>query len=629
MTRRPVWLLSMDSEQFCAPPLTTGALLAHFRAFGRTSETTDVELVHFLTREEVSAWLADTWASELRERARAAARSGVRPVLGISCYTWNVAEFLDVARRVKADVPETLVVAGGPHVQRAEDFLRDEAIDVVALGEAEETFTQLLDAIEAGSADLAAWDAIDGLAFCVDGAPRRTAPRRRSTELDRFPSALDWIELRDADGEPRYRQVAYETSRGCPYRCAFCEWGTGAIGTKMYQLSLDRIRSDLEKVVAGGIKDVWLCDSNFGALREDLAKAEMVVELRNATGLPRTFATSWSKNHNKRVHEIVRLLHQNDLLSHYHLALQTLTPKALELSHRTNMRANDYEPVVRSLVGEGIPVAAELIWGLPGDTLADFEGNLDHLLTVFPNINIFGYTLLPGTEFYDRREEYRLETVPVAGYGKAKGEYVVGCHTYGREEGEEGYFLITAYIILARGQLVPLAAQHLALGRRVPVASMLRAILRALLDEYRDALPEEVVRDRIAAYERRSDLYLCFLASPERTYAVIRAAIERWLEAQDAAELAPRVLRVLELDQALCPRVGPASRAVHEFEFAADRALEVLGRMESPEDALLDDDCATELELRHPGGLGEILRDPDGGAWIRGRVEPRAEQTTA
>ena len=109
-----------------------------------------------------------------------------------------------------------------------------------------------------------------------------------------------------------------------------------------------------------------------------------------------------------------------------HLALQTLTPYALELSHRTNMRSNEYEPVVRALASEGVPIAAELIWGLPGDNLAEFERNLDQLMTVFPNINIFGYTLLPGTEFFEKRDEYRLVTLPVAGYGKAFGMKVIG-----------------------------------------------------------------------------------------------------------------------------------------------------------------------------------------------------------
>lgn len=615
--RRPVWLLSMDTEQFCAPPLTTGALLAYFRAHGATQHDTDVSLVHFLSVEEVAAWVERTWSSELRAEARAAAAAGIQPVLGLSCYTWNVAEFIEVARRVKADVPGVLVVAGGPHVQRAEDFLDGDGIDVIALGEAEETFAALLDA-----PNRAAWRDIAGLAYREDGREIvRTAPRGRSTELDGFPSAIPWIPLRDDKGQPLYEQVAYETSRGCPYRCAFCEWGTGAIGTKMYQFSLDRIRSDLELLVEGGIKDVWLCDSNFGALREDPAKAEIVIDLRKRTGLPQTFATSWSKNHNQRVQGIVRLLHRNDLLSHYHLALQTLTPRALELSNRKNMRANDYEPVVKGLAADGIPVAAELIWGLPGDTLAEFEENLDHLLTVFPNINIFGYTLLPGTEFYDRREEYRLETRPVAGYGKAKGEYVVGCHTFSSADGEEGYFLIAAYITLARGQIMPLTTQLLAQSRQVPVAPMLRAVLRALIEDHASELSSEIRTDQIAAYERRSELFLRFLSEPGRTYATIRRTVETWLVANHAADLAPRALRVLELDRALCPRFGQSTRSTHAFDFAADRTLETLSRMEAPDVALLDSSCATELDIRHPGGLGEILRDPDGGSWVRGQIE--------
>ena len=403
---RPAWLFSMDTEQFRAPPLTTGALKAHFLAHGRSAEDTTIELVHFLAASDIERWLEHDWPERVRAEARRAADR--QPVFGLSCYTWNMAEFLDIARLVKSALPEALVVAGGPHVQRAGDFLHDEAIDVIVLGEGEATFTELLDC-----ESREAWHDVAGLAFVEDGRLVETAGRTREVELDRLPSALDVVPLRDEDGEPLYKQVAYETSRGCPYRCAFCEWGTGAIGTKMYQLSLERIERDLEIIAAGGIEDVWLCDSNFGALREDEDKTRLILELRERTGLPKTFATSWSKNHNSRVQRIVRLLHDHELLSHYHLALQTLTPLALELSHRKNMRANDYEPIVKSLAEDGIPVAAELIWGLPGDTLEEFEDGLDHLMKVFPNINIFGYTLLPGTEFYDLREQYRLESKPV------------------------------------------------------------------------------------------------------------------------------------------------------------------------------------------------------------------------
>ncbi len=605
----------MDTEQFDAPPMTTGALKAHFVAKGRSEA--DIELVHLLGVDQLQAWNEHQWPGPVQARVEAAIDQGLQPVFGISCYTWNVAEFVDIARRVKTAFPDALVVAGGPHVQRAEDFLYEDGIDVVVLGEGEETLTELLDC-----SSRAEWSSVRGLAYLDEaGNVAETAPRPRSTELDLYPPALEHIELRDADGEPLYQQVAYETSRGCPYKCSFCEWGTGAIGTKMYQFSLDRIRTDLERLVQGGIQDIWLCDSNFGALREDLGKAEIVIELRDRYGLPRTFATSWSKNHNKRVQKVVRLLHANELLSHYHLALQTLTPLALELSHRTNMRANDYEPIVKSLAEDGIPVAAELIWGLPGDTLEEFEANLDHLFAVFPNINIFGYTLLPGTEFYELREEYELETIPVAGYGKAKGEYVVGCHTFSRDQGVEGYFLISAYIILARGQIMPLTARHLAFTKRLPVAALLRTVLRSLLDEFAADAPDLVGPGRMDVYENRAELFQLFIANSTRTYDVVATTVESWLAEHDAADLVDAARRVLQVDEALCPSSGDAEIRERFLDFDAPAVETVLERMEPVERKLLVGDVTRNVRVAVPGGVGRVMLDPDGGAWVRGNFE--------
>ena len=614
--QRPVFLFSLDTEQFYGPPMTTGALKANFLARGRTAGETDVRLVHFKDQADVMHWLQNDWPNEIAPLAREALAAGMQPVFGLSCYTWNVAEFLILARTVKREVPGALVVAGGPHVQRAEDFLFEDGIDVVVLGEGETTFTELLDC-----ADRSAWGGVDGLAFLTfDGTPHRTEARARAKELDVFPSALDILELRGPDGEPLYEHVAYETSRGCPYKCSFCEWGTGAIGTKMFQFSLDRIRSDFDRLVEGGVHDIWLCDSNFGALKDDLEKARMIVDLRARTGLPQTFATSWSKNHNSRVREIVRLMHRNGLLPHYNFALQTLTPLALELSHRTNMRANDYEPVVKELATEGVPICAELIWGLPGDTLREFETNLDHLLTIFPNVNIFGYTLLPGTEFYERRDEYKLETIPVAGYGKAKGEYVIGCHTFSRDEGAEGYFLITAYIMLARGQMMPITARFTAFAGGISTTGMLRFVLRSLLLELGSTAVVDGEVDQMIAYESRAEIYIALLSERKRAYEVIRRATAAWFVEAGRSDLVPQAMKLLELDEALCPRVGPTRTIKRTFTYPAHLVAQRLGGMDPVDETLLAREEAVELEIHHPARVGEVLQDPDGGLWMRGRI---------
>lgn len=609
--QRPVWLLSMDSEQFNAPPTTTAGLASYYRQYGARAADTSIELVHFQQPGDIAPWLTN-WAELGPARVQSALAAGQQPVLGFSVYTWNAAEFLALARQLRALAPGLTLIAGGPHVQQAEDYLGAEALDVIFLGEAEVTFQAFLD-----SDSKATWHGIDGLAFLEGDALVRTATRARCQELDRFPSPLDVLELTYPDGSPRYDAIAYETSRGCPFKCAFCEWGTGAIGSKMYQWSLARIRDDWEKITAAGIANIWLADSNFGALKQDLAKAQMIVELKERSGLPRSFATSWSKKHSRQVQEIALLLHRNQLLPHYQLALQTLTPEALRLSNRQNMSANEYQPIAKQMSEQGVPIAAELIWGLPGDNLADFERNLDTLLATFPNINIFGYTLLPGTEFYRRRAEYRIEAIPVAGYGKAKGEYVVGCHSFSRDEGEEGYFLISAHILLVHGHIMPLTTRLLALQGEVPVSPLLRECLRALVDALAEALTNLDPHDRMGVYENRNAIYLAALKDRERLYTVLAEVLEgHCLRNHKDPTLA---LQVLALDAALCPRTGSENTVLADFEYRADKVCSSLSAMTLP----AVEDCAARdctLKIHHPGGVGEILKDADGGSWLRGVI---------
>jgi hypothetical protein len=328
------------------------------------------------------------------------------------------------------------------------------------------------------------------------------------------------------------------------------------------------------------------------------------------------------------VQQIVMMFKEHGLLFHYNLALQTLTPLALKLSNRKNMRSNRYEPIAKAMAEQGVTIATELIWGLPGDNLADFERNLDRLAAVFPNINIFGYTLLPGTEFFDRRVEYAIETIPVAGYGKAKGEYVVGCHTFDRDEGIEGYFLISGHILLVRGYVMPLTSRLLALQGKVPVSPLLRAVLRELVEHFVADLPELDASDRMQIYERRAELYLIMLARPDEMFAVVRRAVSAWLDlhAADAA-LRDWVEKTLDLDEAFCPRVGPSHQITRRFAFAADRVEYHLGRMElPPSSAFAPADVV--VDIKHPAHVGEVLKNPDGGSWMRGQVtETRSEST--
>ncbi len=618
----PVYLFSMDSDQFWAAPTTTGGLKAYYQAYGKQKAQYQLELIHFRDSEAVATWQQE-WLKTVLPQLEAALSAGQRPVVGFSMYTWNAAEFLSLIHQIKTACPDVLCIAGGPHVQQAEDYLFEDPIDLIILGEGETTFQEILDTPQTED-----WTNVKGLAYLQNGVLHKTGERQRRTYLDELPSALDVIDLVDTKGNCIYDSISYETSRGCPFKCAFCEWGTGAIGTKMYQFSMDRVRSDWRRIVDAGIKDIWLADSNFGALKEDLEKAQLICELKAETGLPNSFATSWSKKHSPRVQEIVLLLHRNGLLPHYQLALQTLTPLALELSNRKNMGANKYEPIAKQMASEGVPIAAELIWGLPGDNLPEFERNLDQLLRTFPNLNIFAYTLLPGTEFYEKREEYQIETIPVAGYGKAKGEYVVACHTFDRDEGIEGYFLITAHIIFAHGHLLPLSIRYLALQDNITTAPLLRNLLRAVCAAYQAELSDIDLSDRMMVYENRARLYTAILQNPERLYALLREQVLGYLNAENACQHSAAVANIIDLDQALSPRVGGPTETEYSFNFDVISSKAALDCLSLPEPEDLSPQ-AQRFTIKSPGGVGTILKDPDGGGWLRGEIlNPPSEVQT-
>jgi hypothetical protein len=614
----PVLLFSMDSDQFWAAPTTTGGLKAYYQQYGKYTAQYQIELIHFKDEAAITSW-QQSWQEIYLPAINQAAQSGKQAIIGFSMYTWNAAEFLDLIHQIKSQCPNVLCIAGGPHVQQAEDYLGEDPIDIIILGEGETTFQEILDTPQRDH-----WPLIKGIAYLENDHLVKTPERQRRKLLDELPSALDVIDLCDARGKPLYDSISYETSRGCPFKCAFCEWGTGAIGTKMYQFSMTRVRSDWHKIVNAGIKDIWLADSNFGALKEDLEKAQLICELKEKTGLPSSFATSWSKKHSPRVQEIVLLLHKNGLLPHYQLALQTLTPLALELSNRQNMAANKYEPIARQMAAEGVPIAAELIWGLPGDNLADFETNLDQLLKTFPNLNIFAYTLLPGTEFYEKRNEYKIETIPVAGYGKAKGEYVVACHTFDRNEGIEGYFLITAHILFAHGHIIPLAIRYLALHNGITTAPLLRALLRAVCSEYQDEMSNLMLQDRMLVYENRATIFTTILKDPQRLYALLELEISDYLKQTDNGHLISSTRNILAIDKALSPRCGEATETNYEFSFDATSSKAALDCLSLPSDEDLSTaEHSQTLLIKSPGGVGSILKDPDGGAWLRGEIQYR------
>jgi hypothetical protein len=149
---------------------------------------------------------------------------------------------------------------------------------------------------------------------------------------------------------------------------------------------------------------------------------------------------------------------------------------------------------------------------------------------------------------------------------------------------------------------------------------MLRYVYAGLIDDLgvcRDAAGHV---DKIKVYERRCDIYQRLLIEAERTYEVVEQRLGEWLERNGLSDLAPTVTRLLALDRAFCPRPGEGHTIDERFDFAADAVEQAISRMRLPAAEHFVANGGVTLSIRHPAGVGTMLRDPDIGESFRGRL---------
>jgi len=334
-------------------------------------------------------------------------------ILAFSVFGWNQQRFAAVAEAYRQLRPDGWIIMGGPHVaNQAERLCRlYPAIDVVANGEGEFIFKELLEAY-LGGVSKNELDHIRGISFQRDGRVVTTAARDRIANLDNIPSPFleGVLPFRDASGRAIYGVALLETNRGCPYKCSFCYWG-GAIGQRVRVFSRERLREELKLFAREGVESIALCDANLGMLPEDEIFVDDVIRMKERYGYPLNIEASWAKNKTDRFYRIVKKMKQAGLKSSFTLALQSLDEKALENMRRQNMKLNEFEDLARWMRTEGLDTYAELIWGLPGETQDTFIEGYDRISEYVSRIAIYPHLILPNTDFDQNRDRYGLVTM--------------------------------------------------------------------------------------------------------------------------------------------------------------------------------------------------------------------------
>ena len=173
-------------------------------------------------------------------------------ILGFSTYIWNVEETLEICRIIKMVSPNTKIILGGPEVSfNGKDILLENSfIDYLIYGEGEVTLKELL--------SFKQLEEINGLIYRDDtNKVVVNGPRELIPNLDSIPSPYENI-----GDEFANKIVYYESSRGCPFNCEFCLSST-IKGVRYF--SLDRVKTDITRLIKGGVSQVKFVDRTFNA----------------------------------------------------------------------------------------------------------------------------------------------------------------------------------------------------------------------------------------------------------------------------------------------------------------------------------------------------------------------------
>lgn len=331
-------------------------------------------------------------------------------VIGVSSMfsvEWPITQ--RVISSIRAAFPDAMIALGGEHATAAPDYSLDScpAVDVVVLGEGEETIVDLLDAVGTGR-DLST---VAGIVYRGPDGYVNNGPRKRIREIDDIP-APNWemwpvesyMERELTHGVNLGRCMPLLASRGCPYQCTFCS--SPQMWTTLWKARdprdvLAEMKSYMERYGATNfdfydltaiVKKSWIVE--FCTLLAE-EKLDITWQLPSGT---RSEAID---------DEVAQLLYRSGCRS---MNYAPETGSAEELK-RIKKRC-DLDRMLESVKGAhkaGIAVKVNFIFGLPGETWKDVRATFRFFAKLawigVEDVACFPYSPYPGSELFDELVE--------------------------------------------------------------------------------------------------------------------------------------------------------------------------------------------------------------------------------
>lgn len=378
-------------------PYATGLLAAY--AFHNETVKHNYEVKRFIYRKE--------------EIADAVNSLDTPAVIGFSTYIWNYEYNLAFAEALKKKYPECITVFGGHNILNNSSSQMEEYpfIDFLIHGEGEIAFCDILIQL-CGDRD---FSTVPNISFRDANGKVIKTPVKEICTAD-FPSPYleGWFDdiLKNDD---IIFSALLETNRGCPFNCAYCDWGS--VKLRMRQFPIKRVIDEMQWFADNKIQFCFCIDSNFGMFKRDFEIVDAFLKIKSKTGYPEVFKCCTTEGGGMAEFNINKKLNDCGILKGASLALQTLSDEALQNIGRKNMSIKRYGELSAKYNEENIPTYSELIYGLPGETYESFSDNLCYMLGSGTTKGCFIHfcELLPNASLSlpENIERFKIETAKI------------------------------------------------------------------------------------------------------------------------------------------------------------------------------------------------------------------------
>jgi radical SAM superfamily enzyme YgiQ (UPF0313 family) len=342
-------------------------------------------------------------------------------VIGFSTYVWNRVYHYALARKIKERYPEKIIIFGGPEpgINDPEFINTHKFIDYFVKKEGEIILTELLKNL-----DTSARFKIPGLIINMKSGFLDTGDAQRLKSFENIPSPylngfFDKVMKENPDIE---WNSLFETDRGCPYQCTFCDWGSLTY-SKVVKFPIQRLFDELEWFAKNKISFMYPTTANFGIFgKRDISIAQKFVEIQKKYGYPKGTSFQYAKNHQNNVVEIMKVFSETadkENYQYFSVPLQSVSVEVLDEIKRKNMGISAAKEIFAHCEKNNIPVSTELILCLPKETLQSWKENYYKLYEFGQHhtIPVYQAQLLENAEMnLTQRKEHDIQYIVAYDY---------------------------------------------------------------------------------------------------------------------------------------------------------------------------------------------------------------------